>query len=95
MQCFGRGKERAFGQEADQERRGRKGTCGASSVRRGARELVLGCLQVMLTEEIQMQTHFLKKLSWGAWVAQSVRPPTSARSRSRGPGVRAPRQALG
>ena len=32
---------------------------------------------------------------WGAWVAQSVKRPTSARSRSRGPGVRAPRQALG
>ena len=31
----------------------------------------------------------------GAWVAQSVKRPTSARSRSRGPGVRAPRQALG
>ena len=31
----------------------------------------------------------------GAWVAQSVERPTSARSRSRGPGVRAPRQALG
>ena len=24
---------------------------------------------------------------WGAWVAQSVKRPTSARSRSRGPGV--------
>ena len=32
---------------------------------------------------------------WGAWVAQSVKRPTSARSRSRGPGVRAPRRALG
>ena len=32
---------------------------------------------------------------WGACVAQSVKRPTSARSRSRGPGVRAPRQALG
>ena len=31
----------------------------------------------------------------GAWVAQLVKRPTSARSRSRGPGVRAPRQALG
>ena len=31
----------------------------------------------------------------GAWVAQSVKRPTSARSRSRSPGVRAPRQALG
>ena len=31
----------------------------------------------------------------GAWVAQSVKRPTSARSRSRGPGVRAPRRALG
>ena len=31
----------------------------------------------------------------GAWVAQSVKRPTSARSRSRGPWVRAPRQALG
>ena len=31
----------------------------------------------------------------GAWVAQSVKRPTSARSPSRGPGVRAPRRALG
>ena len=31
----------------------------------------------------------------GAWVAQSVKRPTSARSRSRSPGVRAPHQALG
>ena len=31
----------------------------------------------------------------GAWVAQSVKRPTSARSQSRGPGVQAPRQALG
>ena len=31
----------------------------------------------------------------GAWGAQSVKRPTSARSRSRGLGVRAPRQALG
>ena len=30
----------------------------------------------------------------GAWVAQSVKRPTSSRSRSRGPWVRAPRQAL-
>ena len=48
-----------------------------------------------------MRAHFakintpLKKERWGAWVAQSVKRPTSARSRSRGPGVRAPRQALG
>ena len=39
--------------------------------------------------------HFKIYRSWGAWVAQSVKRPTSARSRSRGPGVRAPRQALG
>ena len=39
---------------------------------------------------------WIKKLWFrGAWVAQSVRRPTSARSRSRGPGVRAPLQALG
>ena len=31
----------------------------------------------------------------GAWVAQSVKRPTSARSRSRGPRVRAPCRALG
>ena len=36
-----------------------------------------------------------RPLSRGAWVAQSVKRPTSARSRSRGLGVRAPRQALG
>ena len=29
----------------------------------------------------------LKNVYWGAWVAQSVKCPTSARSRSRGPGV--------
>ena len=39
---------------------------------------------------------WIKKMwCWGAWVAQSVKLPTSARSRSRGPWVRAPRQALG
>ena len=32
---------------------------------------------------------------WGTWVAQSVKRPASARSRSRGPGVRAPHRALG
>ena len=36
-----------------------------------------------------------KMEGWGACVAQSVKRLTSARSRSRGPGVRAPRQALG
>ena len=36
-----------------------------------------------------------KEASRGAWVAQSVKRPTSARSRSRSPWVRAPRQALG
>ena len=35
-----------------------------------------------------------KKKCRGAWVAQSVKRPTSARSRSRGRWVRAPRQAL-
>ena len=41
--------------------------------------------------------HFLLKSIQirGAWVAQPVKRPTSARSQSRGPGVRAPRQALG
>ena len=34
-------------------------------------------------------------LNRGAWVAQSVKRPTSAGSRSRGPGVRAPRRARG
>ena len=37
----------------------------------------------------------IKEYSGGAWVAQSVKRPTSARSRSRGPWVRALRQALG
>ena len=37
----------------------------------------------------------IKYWFWGAWVAQSVKRPTSARSRSRGPWVRAPRRALG
>ena len=32
---------------------------------------------------------------WGAWVAQLVKRPTSARSRFRGPWVRAPLRALG
>ena len=36
-----------------------------------------------------------KPVSGGTWVAQSVKRPTSARSRSHGPGVRALRQALG
>ena len=40
--------------------------------------------------------HYLKyPRCRGAWVAQSVKRPTSARSRSRGLGVRAPCQALG
>ena len=34
-----------------------------------------------------------QKINWGAWVVHSVKRPTSARSRSRGPCVRAPRQA--
>ena len=37
----------------------------------------------------------IKAENGGAWVAQSVKRPTSARSRSRSPGVRAPRRALG
>ena len=37
----------------------------------------------------------LEREAVGAWVAQSVKRPTSARSRSRGPWVRAPRWALG
>ena len=37
----------------------------------------------------------LENKSWGAWVAQSVKRPTSARSRSHCPWVRAPRRALG
>ena len=37
----------------------------------------------------------VKQHQRGAWVAQSVKRLTSARSRSRGPGVRAPHQALG
>ena len=36
-----------------------------------------------------------EKEHWGTWVAQSVKRPTSARSRSHCPWVRAPRQALG
>ena len=43
----------------------------------------------------QLSRNLDKKQSRGAWVAQSVKRLTSARSRSRGPGVRAPRQALG
>ena len=42
-----------------------------------------------------MQSLIKIELRRGAWVAQSVKRPTSARSRSRGLGVRAPRQALG
>ena len=38
---------------------------------------------------------FFKTSSRGTWVAQLVKRPTSARSRSRGPWVRAPRRALG
>ena len=43
----------------------------------------------------QVQTSVKRESPRGAWVAQSVKRPTSARSRSRGPGVRAPRRALG
>ena len=44
---------------------------------------------------VRVNKHFKKLKKRGAWVAQSVKLPTSARSRSRGPGVRAPHQALG
>ena len=44
---------------------------------------------------VSLFTAFRKLPNWGAWVAQSVKRPTSARSRSRGPRVRAPRRALG
>ena len=46
----------------------------------------------VIKEEIH---YWIEEISRGAWVAQSVKCPTSARSRSRGPGVRALRQALG
>ena len=62
---------------------------GASVVLRSA-----GC--VARTHVFAHNTKCLKKKALrGAWVAQSVGRPTSARSHSRGPGVRAPRRALG
>ena len=40
---------------------------------------------VSLTVSKIKKNKTLKKKIWGAWVAQSVKRPTSARSRSRGP----------
>ena len=57
-----------------------------------------GFTEVMAPQPSLSKEHdvrVLKTNSRGAWVAQSVKRPTSARSRSRGPGVRAPRRALG
>ena len=51
-------------------------------------------LLLMLCLSLSLSLSKINK-HWGAWVAQSVKRPTSARSRSRGPWVRAPRQALG
>ena len=52
--------------------------------------------QPMKWEKIFVNDIADKRLVYrGAWVAQSVKRPTSARSRSHGPWVRAPRQALG
>ena len=39
-------------------------------------------------EFLTWQQLSLKSRAWGTWVAQSVKRPTSARSRSRGPCVR-------
>ena len=49
------------------------------------------CMVFLVRGQVSVEIDHL----WGTWVAQSVKRPTSARSRSRGPGVRAPRQALG
>ena len=48
-----------------------------------------------LGQRLYCQWSFLKMQHRGAWVAQSVKRPTLARSRSRGPWVQAPRRALG
>ena len=56
--------------------------------------LLLVLLAYSLSSTKQLDLIFLK-CWWGAWVAQSVKRPTSARSRSRGPWVRSPRRALG
>ena len=54
------------------------------------------CMCVCVGNEVHSHSLCsLKGIPWGAWVAQSVKRPTSARSRSRGPWVRAPRRALG
>ena len=44
---------------------------------------------------LPLSSPYLKVTKRGTWVAQSVKRPASARSRSCGPWVRAPRQALG
>ena len=36
-------------------------------------------------ENVTLKAFYSRKMCWGAWVAQSVKRPTSARSRSRGP----------
>ena len=51
------------------------------------------CSRSPSEEPAQPHKPLLKTRARGAWVAQSVKRPTSARSRSRGP--RAPSQALG
>ena len=60
---------------------------------------VTGCPSLGKLREYTAQAvrHLTPKTSkrWGAWVAQSIKRPTSARSLSCGPWVRAPRQALG
>ena len=58
-------------------------------------KLVLVSFHKDLDRDIRWSVLFKKHSGRGAWVAQSVKRPTSARSRSRGPWVRAPRQALG
>ena len=57
----------------------------------------LSVLSVFLLHILQLflLVHTHLKLLWGAWVAQSVKRPTSAQVTSRSPWVWAPRRALG
>ena len=57
-------------------------------------EMILPYLAGVSTCTWRLSESLLKSYPRGAWVAQSVERPTSARSRSRGLWVRAPRRAL-
>ena len=50
-----------------------------------ASDSVSPSLSLPLPHSFSLSLSLLKISIWGAWVAQSVKRPTSARSRSRGP----------